>query len=130
MNGTMSRFTSAHDLAEYVRRSGDTHWFDRDTMRFFNTRLSSTYYGNGVFVSSERSPSGVRRYTVRVLRVSEGRYTVQSVSGFGAYASLAGASNAARRASREFSTRSSEYVNVFEMELIRRAANVRDTDGF
>lgn len=130
MTALKFNFTSAHDLTEHVRRSGDTHWFSRDTMRFFGTRISATYYGHGVFVTSERSPSGIRRYTVRVLRDSEGHYTVQSVSGFGAYESLNGAGKAASRAARELATRSHDYVNVFEMELVRRAANIRDTDGF
>jgi hypothetical protein len=44
------------------------HWFDRDTMRFFNTVLPShavkTWHGN-YFVTKETSPSGVSAYTVR-----------------------------------------------------------------
>ena len=44
------------------------HWFDKDTMRFFKCRLPRTAYVGpcGVFfVSSEKGPSEVRRYTVR-----------------------------------------------------------------
>lgn len=47
------------------------HFFDRDTMRFFNSRLcASAWIGrDGVyFVTSERFGTEPRRYSVRVMR--------------------------------------------------------------
>lgn len=43
------------------------HYFDRDTMRFFNSKLISVYEGpNGVyFVTYERGPHGPGAYSVR-----------------------------------------------------------------
>lgn len=57
-----------------VREKHRGHWFDRDTMRFFGTRLCRarvhTVPGPRecavVFVTSERGPMGGRRYSVRV----------------------------------------------------------------
>lgn len=44
-----------------------SHWFDSDTMRFFGTRLSKVYSGDGghYFVTSEKPPHGSRAYSVR-----------------------------------------------------------------
>jgi hypothetical protein len=45
-----------------------SHWWDRGTMRFFRTRVSEqVYQGEGgiYFVTSEKGPSGKRRYSVR-----------------------------------------------------------------
>lgn len=46
------------------------HWFDRDTMRFFKTRLPELAYlsddqRRAYFVTSEQGPHGPRAYTVR-----------------------------------------------------------------
>lgn len=51
-----------------ANRAAGSHWFDRSTMRFFRCRLLDTVFqGDGgiFFVTSERSPVGPRRYTVR-----------------------------------------------------------------
>lgn len=44
------------------------HFFKADTLRFFSSRISSTVYGHGVIVTSERDTYGdqPRRYTVRL----------------------------------------------------------------
>jgi hypothetical protein len=46
------------------------HFFDRDTMRFFRSRVSSRTYvgrdGRIYFVTSEQRRGAARRYTVRV----------------------------------------------------------------
>lgn len=50
------------------------HWFDRDSMRFFGTRLAATAYSadagaSAYFVTSERPPHGGSksgRYRVRM----------------------------------------------------------------
>lgn len=40
------------------------HFFDAETMRFFDSYVSRTTYGD-FFVTSDKGPDGVRRYTVR-----------------------------------------------------------------
>ena len=40
-------------------------WFDVESMRFFRSRLSSDVYGGRFFVSSEKIPNNVRKYSVR-----------------------------------------------------------------
>jgi NADPH-dependent ferric siderophore reductase len=69
------------------------HFFDRDTMRFFDSRVSEQAYRNGDrvwFVTSERfhgtRTSGPRRYTVRVCDLETGK--VDSVSDFQAFGRL------------------------------------------
>lgn len=54
------------DLKSKVKAAG-SHYFDRDTMRFFNSKLISVYEGpNGVyFVTYERGPHGPGAYSVR-----------------------------------------------------------------
>jgi len=41
------------------------HFFERATMRFFQSRVFSTVYGGKYFITSEINPSGEKRYTVR-----------------------------------------------------------------
>jgi len=41
------------------------HFFDADTMRFFNSRVSDILYGGRYFVTSERNNGFPRYYTVR-----------------------------------------------------------------
>ena len=55
-------------IERYYKPGHGRHWFDKDTMKFFGTRLPQTgYNGEGglYFVSSEKPPHGPRRYTVR-----------------------------------------------------------------
>lgn len=68
------------------------HFFDRDTLRFFGSRIGSTVYDGRYFVTSERDEAissrypaawnGDRRYTVRVA-ADDG--SVSTVGAFGAY---------------------------------------------
>jgi len=41
------------------------HWFEKSTMRFFNTRIESRLIAGHRFITSEKGPDEVRRYTVR-----------------------------------------------------------------
>ena len=47
----------------------DGHWFDKDTMRFFNTELPARGYldidGDIWFVTGETGPDGKKRFTLR-----------------------------------------------------------------
>jgi len=52
----------------YARSNPNGHWFDRDTVRFFKTKLPRVAYeGNAgvLFVTSETDPSGETAYSVR-----------------------------------------------------------------
>ena len=55
----------------YHERRPGQHWFDRDTMRFFGTRIGRVVQVGQVwlFVTSEKPPHGERAYNLR--RMSE-----------------------------------------------------------
>lgn len=94
---------STIDEIESAARSQGSHWFDRDTMRFFASRVSDHIYpypGGAVFVSSERGPrfDSPRRYTVRLCTVAG---EIDTIGEFQAYASRNGAHSAARKAALE-----------------------------
>jgi hypothetical protein len=48
-----------------ANKAAGQHWFSRDTMRFFGTRIESKVYKGGVFITSEQPPHGPRMYSVR-----------------------------------------------------------------
>lgn len=64
-----------HTLDQVKRAAGSagSHWFDRDALRYFNSRISERVYpvpGGALFISSEKfrglyEPDGERLYTVR-----------------------------------------------------------------
>ena len=66
---------STSSLRAHVKDTCGSHFFDRDTMRFFNSKLHSVYPGNGIscfvtseqFVPSQGSPSP-RKYTVKKIK--------------------------------------------------------------
>lgn len=57
-------FKSIHELRDKVESSG-SHFFDTNTMKFFNSRVLETLYHNRVFITSEKYSTEPRRYTVR-----------------------------------------------------------------
>lgn len=67
---------------EYYRKSSG-HWFDKDTMRFFRSRVGDKIYENYYFISSEqfndRSP---RLYTIRKFFIKEGKIYIDTVGEF------------------------------------------------
>lgn len=75
---TTNQFHSI-DGVRAANRSAGQHWFDRDTMRFFNSRISDCLYSGRLFVSSERmryESSTPRRYTVRFVDTDAGIETL------------------------------------------------------
>ena len=78
------------------------HWFDSETLNFFNSRLPHCGFrasnGSVLFVSSEKPPSGRRAYTVRRLECPG---CIETVGDFGAYKTNAQATAAAKRLARE-----------------------------
>lgn len=62
-----------------ANRDADGHWFDRDTLRFFRSKILRTVYqgpGGVYFVSSEQfDDASPRRYTVRQFDPADGSVT-------------------------------------------------------
>lgn len=66
----MTRQVPMRDIKDAYHPGPEAHWFDKDTMSFFNTRLPQygLYGTDGIyFVTSEQPPGGERVYTVRRL---------------------------------------------------------------
>lgn len=62
----MSSYTINRIQSEMT--ASGSHWWDKDTMRFFGTRVSAQVYqgpGGVYFVTSEKPPHGKRSYSVR-----------------------------------------------------------------
>lgn len=72
------------DIKQKLRLGGN-HFFDRDTMRWFGSRVESSLYKNNTFITSEYTgfERTKRAYTVRYY--DEAKNTVVDVSGFGAF---------------------------------------------
>lgn len=72
---TANTLRKLHSLDQIKRAAhgAGSHWFDREALRYFNSRISENVYpvpGGALFVSSERfrglyEPDGNRLYTVR-----------------------------------------------------------------
>lgn len=85
-----------------VASAAGSHFFDRDAMRFFGSRVLGDAWRVGdvwLFVTSERfrgygEPDGERRYTVRVYK----RGSMGDIGGFQQFASAYAAKRAASRA--------------------------------
>jgi hypothetical protein len=93
-------------IVQRASQRGDYHWFDPDTLMYFNSRVEDTAYLDGsgehaYFVTSEQDKSfphpawnGERRWSVRVCDLLAGRIT--TVGEFGAYPDWKAADKAAR----------------------------------
>lgn len=92
-------FTSTAD----IQRNHRGYWFSKDTMRFFQSRISETvYYGKDLifFVSSERQGyDHPRLYTVRAYDPKTD--SIDTVGEFQAYKSRSGAAYAAEKVALE-----------------------------
>lgn len=60
---------TSHDLKNYYNYTSSGHFFDKDTMRFFNSSLTSHFKRLNnlecLFITSERQGTNPRYYTVR-----------------------------------------------------------------
>lgn len=60
-----------HEIVNHYNATKRGHWFNKETMRFFRSRLSTSGYLHGdnyYFISSEKDGFGApRRYTVRMM---------------------------------------------------------------
>ena len=74
-----------------VRPQG--HWFDKETMNFFKSKIHDEIFkvGNKIFfISSEKRFDDKRKYTIRVM---DNTGDIESINGFQAYNSLVTARN-------------------------------------
>lgn len=82
-----------------IINSASGHFFSRDNMRFFSSRLSEEVFegpGGIFFVTSERQDERhPRRYTVREFRPRNG--SVHTTSEFQQFKTIRGAKNYAKR---------------------------------
>ena len=70
----------------YKTHAPDGHWFEENTMRFFDSRIE--FVGEyGYFVSSECGPDNVRKYTVRQV-YENSRMGIRNVSMLGEFISF------------------------------------------
>lgn len=93
-----------------------SHFFDDAAMRFFSSRVAGSGWRVSdpagwdhtyVVVTSERGPSGVRAYTVRVFTMSDYARRVDrrdDSAGFQGYGSRVAAHRAAERLAREIAS--------------------------
>ena len=96
---TYPMFVSMYDLRGAVAESG-SHFFDRDTLRFFRSRIGNSIYGGRLFVTSEQAgDDSSRRYTIRMVRqyLDRPMLDVTTVGGFQYFRTYAEAHKAARR---------------------------------
>jgi len=86
------RYTEWHEV---INNSG--HFFDKSAMRFFNSRISwgslTPMNGYYLFITSEQSPYGSRRYTLRLWNGEN----FTDVGGFEGFETLAQAKRALKK---------------------------------
>ncbi len=70
-----------------LNQSIDNHFFDRETMRFFDSKIHGKCNYQGYFVSSEQQQNRLRKYTIRQFNFKT--YEVKSISKFQEYNTLA-----------------------------------------
>jgi hypothetical protein len=76
------------DVKEAVRLIGN-HWFDKETMRFFNCRIESRLLRGSYFVTSERQPGEhPRLFSVRQAQPDG---SIQTIGKFQEHKTLAAA---------------------------------------
>ena len=81
--------------AKAIYRTGKGHFFDRETFKYWGSRIESALYKNRCFVTSENNFDGSRRaYTVR--RFSPDFLHVETVGEFQEHATKWGAREAAK----------------------------------
>lgn len=75
-------YRTIEDVKAANRQIGN-HWFDRSTMRFFNTKLESGLIGGRYFITSERMDENhPRRFSVRMAKPDG---TIDTVRDFGKF---------------------------------------------
>jgi len=97
MNTTESKqYTSIVQIIDEAKSAG-SHFFSKDTLRFFSSRIHSEIYGGCYFITSERDhyrDNNPRFYTIRKY---EGGLKVETVGEFCQYTSKAQAISAVKK---------------------------------
>jgi hypothetical protein len=73
------------DTIKATNLLGGGKWFNKDTMRFFNSHVLPTVYKGKYFITHETNPSGVKRYSVR--EAIDGGESIETVGSFHSYES-------------------------------------------
>lgn len=84
----------------YRKSNPDGHFFSKGTMRFFKSRIGAHMRTGEVllFITSEVTPEGRRRWTVRRMNTTTGE--IDTVGGFMEYRACSQALAAMRRAAK------------------------------
>ena len=77
-------FDSIEDIRIIAKNRG-SHFFDADTMRFFQSRTGDTVYKGVYFISSEKSYSGPRMYTIRKVICTSRKFDILTIGQFQQY---------------------------------------------
>ena len=68
----IEEFSSVPQMKVAVTNSG-SHWFDKDTMRFFNSKVETGILNRRFFITSEReTTSEPKKYTIRYFLREDG----------------------------------------------------------
>jgi len=63
-----------------------SHWFDKDTMKFFKSRVGNTVYKGVYFISSEQFDyNSPRLYSIRKVVCENNRFDIQTIGDFQGY---------------------------------------------
>jgi hypothetical protein len=65
----LGNYKSISSFRQFNYQQG-MHWFDRDTMKFFSTRLIGDMLGGCVFVTSDHNYKRDRKYSIRLAMAS------------------------------------------------------------
>ena len=93
----VGQYMTIEDIALTNKQNG-YHFFDKSTMKFFKSRILSSYNNTSkrvVFITSEINPSGKKAFTVRVADKKKG--LIRTVGNFHSISSKARAEKALRR---------------------------------
>ena len=80
----MEKFTMGQ--MKKLNKEAGQHWFDKDTMEFFNTVIVTKPNVANMFITSEHNGNGERMYTWRVFDVRT--HKVETLSDFMQYKTL------------------------------------------
>ncbi len=88
-------FYYAIDQIKQANQENGFHFFERDTMRFFKSRILSEVYGGQYFITSEVEPFSGRKYTIRKADLNNG--DIETIGKHCQYATAAQAKAAVKR---------------------------------
>ena len=81
--------------AKVIYNGTGKHFFDRDTMRFFSSRIESGLYKNRCFITSENNMDGTERF-YNVRRFNEDYTNIETIGEFNTIKTIYGAREVAK----------------------------------